>query len=459
MDLIQPRHSYAPETGQWPIYTNTSLWTIWSILDAKWIDITLHDENFKKVSSLQSNIVGINLLWAPYIPVAIETIQRLKKQFWDELTFILWWQVLTQKQSKTWKVLWLDDGQFQKVFWKNVYNGMKPWVLESLLNIKNISDWHNISLIPMYEKLSDSEFKEYFSREISFYVSQWCKFDCEFCGAVKNQKEQYRDEEILYSDLCYITSRLQRLWKKSLSIYMSNLDVFQSPRQLEWFADMVLQIKTNNPDFSFSIRGLAGTKSFIDLDKNNPQILEKLVSAWFNNVWYGVDGMWPDIWKWIKKTQNNQKEILDSIRLSKEKYNITPELLMVFWHIWVDTETSLQNAYSFVEAMVDTYGAVPRPHVAKPFIPGSDWWKNHEFQDKIKLLIENPHLFQSLDFTALASKVTHTDLSFRNLVNHYYLEMCKLPWNTTLPIIPYDIWDTESALEYKRRKNIGKFDR
>ena len=132
MDLIQPRHSYADDKSQWIIYTNTSLRTIWSILDNKWIDITLHDENLSETKSLSSNIVWINLLWGPYIPVVIDTIQKLRKQFWNELTFVLGWQVLTQKKSKTWKVLWLDDVQFQKLFWENVYNGMKPWVLESL---------------------------------------------------------------------------------------------------------------------------------------------------------------------------------------------------------------------------------------------------------------------------------------------------------------------------------------
>jgi hypothetical protein len=169
--------------------------------------------------------------------------------------------------------------------------------------------------------------------------------------------------------------------------------------------------------------------------------------------------MWPEVWKWIKKPQNNEKEIIDSIRLSKEKYNITPELLMVFWHIWVDTETSLHNAYAFVETMVDKYWAVPRPHVVKSFVPGSDWWTNFDFQNKINFLIQNPKLFQSLDFTALASNFTHPNPAFKRLVNDYCLAMCALPGNTTLPIIPYDIWDSKSILDSKRKENIGKFDR
>jgi hypothetical protein len=47
---------------------------------------------------------------------------------------------------------------------------------------------------------------------------------------------------------------------------------------------MMLQIKKDNPGFAFSLRGLAGTKSFIDLDKSNPVVLEKLVKAGFNSV-------------------------------------------------------------------------------------------------------------------------------------------------------------------------------
>jgi hypothetical protein len=112
---------------------------------------------------------------------------------------------------------------------------------------------------------------------------------------------------------------------------------------------------------------------------------------------------------------------------------------MVFGHVGVDTEQSLRHAYDFVEAMVNTYGAVPRPHIAKQFIPGNDGRSNPRFQKEVSMLIENPILFQSLDFTALASTLTHPDNEFRDMVNYYYLEMCKLPGNTTRPIIPYDI--------------------
>lgn len=459
MDLIQAKHSYADQMSQWHIYTNTSLWTIWAILDQKGIDISLHDENIQPIEKLNSNIVWINLLWAPYIPVVIETIERLRKQFGNELLFVLGGQVLTQKKSKTRNTLWIDDDQFKSLFGDKVYNGMKPWVLESLLAIEQLPNERTVSLIPMYEKLSDEQFALYFSREISLYVSQWCKFDCEFCGAVKNQREQYREADILNQDIRYIVQRLEKLWLHKLDIYMSNLDVFQSAEQLDWFADMLLNIQKDHPFMKFSLRGLAGCASFIKLDQHSPETIKKLVQAWFNAVGYGVDGMWPEVWKWIKKPQNNEKDILDAIRISKEKYDITPELLMVFGHNGIDTEETLDHAYQFVEAMVQKYGAIPRPHVAKPFIPGNDGWTNPKYQTERNILIETPRLFQSLDFTALASNLTHPDEMFRNIVNHYYLKMCALQWNTTLPIIPYEIWDSLETIQSKRIANIGKFDR
>jgi hypothetical protein len=49
---------------------------------------------------------------------------------------------------------------------------MRAGVLESLLKIPSIGSAHTISLIPMYEKLSDEKFKAYFSKEISLYIAQ-----------------------------------------------------------------------------------------------------------------------------------------------------------------------------------------------------------------------------------------------------------------------------------------------
>lgn len=71
----------------------------------------------------------------------------------------------------------------------------------------------------------------------------------------------------------------------------------------------------------------------------------------------------------------------------------------------------------------------------------------------METLIQQPHLFQSLDFTALANNVTHDNAKLRELVNHYYLEMCKLPGNTTVPIVPYEIGDNTETIAGKKKTN------
>lgn len=140
-------------------------------------------------------------------------------------------------------------------------------------------------------------------------------------------------------------------------------------------------------------------------------------------------------------------------------YDITPELLMVFGHVGIDNQETLERDLEFVKGMVEKYNAVPRPHISKPFIPGNDGRQDPVYADKVKLLIEKPWLFQSLDFTALANAVTHGNQAFQDLVNHYYLEMCKLPGNTTIPIIPYQPTDSIQTIVNKMELNIGKFDR
>lgn len=49
---------------------------------------------------------------------------------------------------------------------------MQEGTLEQVCNIQKLSTGYDVSLIPMYEKLSDTDFLTYFTKEISLYVSQ-----------------------------------------------------------------------------------------------------------------------------------------------------------------------------------------------------------------------------------------------------------------------------------------------
>lgn len=454
IDLIQPRHTYAPDpsTGEkWHIYSNTSLWTFWAQLYHEERKIILHDENIKP-ASITSDLVGITLLWAPYIPTAQALIQRIRDEASHDIQFILGGQLLKPTKHG------LSDKQFSRLFWPWVYNWMKDEML-SKCAIRPEKSAYQTSLIPMYEQLSDENFLLYFSKEASFFVAQWCSQNCSFCAADKWIKEEYREHILYYQDLRYLLSRLTHLGKKYLSLYMSNLDVFQSPNELAIFVEILEQLKHEFPHFTLSLRWLAWVPYFLKLHTQHPNILHRLRNVWFSTVGYGVDGMGKEVWKWIKKPQNNEQNILDTIRLTKEKYDITPELLMVFGHDGIDTEKTLANAYAFTAHMVDTYGAIPRPHIAKSFIPRNDWRTKPIYAPQINTLITHSHLFQVLDFTALASDVTHQDQQTITLANKFYLEMCQLPWNTTQPILAYSHTDTQEERKQTDIANLGKYDR
>ena len=61
IDLIQPRHNYAPPYGLGHVYMPTSLLTIAARLLHAGVDVTIHDENIEP-AKITSNYIGINLL-------------------------------------------------------------------------------------------------------------------------------------------------------------------------------------------------------------------------------------------------------------------------------------------------------------------------------------------------------------------------------------------------------------
>lgn len=72
-----------------------------------------------KQTEITRDIVGINLLGAPYIPLVKEKIAQIRKQFGEELKIVLGGQVMTTRRG-------LSNEQFRKLFGTNVFNGMQP---------------------------------------------------------------------------------------------------------------------------------------------------------------------------------------------------------------------------------------------------------------------------------------------------------------------------------------------
>ncbi|MCA9352031.1 hypothetical protein KC866_01410 [Patescibacteria group bacterium] len=461
-DLLQPRHIYSGSTGLGHVYMPTSLLTTGSRLLQAGYEVSLFDENIRPYIGTAQNL-GINLLGSPYVPVVKDRLHTLSQQ-----NIFLGGQVVNG----------LTSNQRQQLF-GSVYNGNDDEILKSVLGIESLPSPYKTSLIPMYERIPDQDMKKYLEKEFSFFVSQGCKFACKFCAAIRTQKdalgtvtkvtEVYRDFDIMEQDLSYLLGRARTLGVSHIDIYMSNLDVFQSPVQLGKFADTVIKVRSNIPEIQVTLRALATIDSFLNCAEKHPDVITKLVQAGYTTTGFGIDGGAPEVWRKVGKAHNFSskdsdpaKKSIEALRISKEVFGITPEILMVFGHPDVDTVDSMQSAVDFTHAMVDLYGAVPRPHIAKNLIPGNDHWMNPANQAEVQMFIQEPWLFQALDFCALATEYTHGNKDFAKLVNKYYLAICNIEGNTTQPIYPIELTNkqvTLSGIQNMLAMNLNRFDR
>ena len=461
ISLVQPRHTYAPDPSSDPIghiYMPTSLLAAATILLKVGFSVSIQDENI--ASNSVERITGINLLGAPYIPVAIELQKRLNHIFGDDYLLLIGGQIVSG----------LTDSNFKRLFGKNVVSGNYPESLSKALKVdkRQIPRIENLSLIPAYSLLSDESMYLYLSNEFGFYLSQGCKCWCSFCaakrsgynpvyGKVVKEREVYRDLEIAAEDLDFLIRRGQRLGIQKLHLYLSNLDLFQNPDSLGVFANNVKGTKAEYEDFNIVMRGLSNVRSFLYAHDNCPHVIENMIEAGLKQIGFGVDGATTKVWKETRKPQT-KSECIRAIVISKTIYGLTPETLMVFGHNGLEDETSLRLAYEFARDMQTEYGALPRPHVAKDIVPGNNGWYDHKNRLIVEKYLNAPCLFQNLDFTAVPSPITHPNQEFRRLVKKYYLEVCNLSGCLTQDVLPVSPEMSVSEFSEVKSYNLCKYD-
>ena len=457
IQLIQPRHIYAPVPKINPlghIYMPTSLISIASVLNEANISYEIIDENITSDYKLK-NIVGINLLGAPYIPIVKEFEKRLQKKFNNNYTLFIGGQVVNG----------LSNFDFEILFSKNTLNGNNYNVLFSFFDKvipKRQED--KLSHIPVYKNINNDYLKKYLSKEISLYLSQGCKYSCTFCSADRTKKingikylkkEIYRDISQVSLDLKYLIIKAKEFNYNKLTIYLSNLDLFQTPLMLEKFIIEVEKMECLS-NFKLDFRGLSTVASFLKLYKSNIQLLKRFQKIGLSRVGYGVDGITAEVYKKTKKPQTS-KMCLDAIKLTY-KLGITPETLMVFGHNNKEDRKSLQKALEFCKIMFEKYNSYPRPHISKDIVPGNDGWYDKDNYNIIDKFHKNIWLFQNLDFTALPSIFTHPDQSFRELVSKYFIEICNLPNSLTEYVKPYNISQSHYERNEIQKFNEGRYD-
>lgn len=240
--------------------------------------------------------------------------------------------------------------------------------------------------------------------------------------------EKYRNMELMRKDLEYLVARAKKLGLDRFTMYLSNLDIFQTPAMIRQFAETVIDLMERH-NFSIEFRGLAGVRSFEKMQENEPDLLPLLAKAGLVAVGYGVDGD-SRVWSAIKKHQNlgdSGDELGKCVAAiqSTRAAGITPEILMVVGSL-VDTEETLEAAYQFMKDMTERYGAVPRLYVTKSILPGAEDWKAEQNHGLVERLLAEPELFLVLDYVGFASEISHPDPSLRRLVNRSHWRMVSL---------------------------------
>lgn len=460
--LVQPRHIYAPPAElcrKAHVYMPTSLLTAASRLIEAGVSVSVHDENIDPDATPSAELLGINLLGAPYIERGREFAQRLSRNS-KKGVLALGGQVIAGFSRE----------EIRQLFGSTAVSGNNDGELANAFgfDVRALRPPEETSLVPAYETLSDSVMREYFAGEFGFYLSQGCKFSCTFCAANRSRLdpssrafirvgERYRKVDVVTRDLMYLADRALGLHFDRLQLYLSNLDLFQSPDQLGHFTECVNNVRRARPGFRFEMRGLSTVASFLDVHRAKPEIIERLVEAGLHRVGFGIDGATAVVFQKTHKPQ--RREMCDeAIRMARVEYGLTPETLMVFGHVNIDTEESLACSRDFTRAMLDEYGACPRPHVAKSAVPGNDGWNAAEWKGVVDVLLANPHLFQTLDFTALPSTLTHPDAEFRDAATKFFIEVCELGSCITRYVRPEEPSMGETELAEVRRFNEGRYD-
>lgn len=452
MNIVQPRHVYAASdrTALGHVYFPYSAFMIAARLRLAGVDVAVIDENLSSKME-EDRPIGLACIGAPYVAPIME---RLKHTVRADRAFV------GGQGSRG-----FERDEFAQLFGSQTINGSNNDELQgSGIASSPIPEQECSSIDRELIELSDEQFKLYFSREAPLYLSQGCRYSCTFCAAQRSDpsngirvREVYRSMSPLARELKIIAERSSALGMTENHFYLSNLDLFQNPKELNQFLDVISEVRGEFPKHKFVFRGLATTSAFMLAHRRHPDLIRRFVGLGLRQLGFGIDGATPDVWRAIRKP-HSESTCLEAVATAAEDYSIIPEALMVFGHEGHDSEKSLALAVDTVRMLGERYGAVPRPHVAKGLVPGNDGWRSHSYKSDRAFLMENPWAFQFLDFTCLPTDLTHRDPTFREAVKRSFLEICELPNCLTLAVMPEDRRLPKTAFDEAIAFNEGRFD-
>lgn len=463
--FIQPRHNHAPEHGDGHIYSPTSPWTAAAKLIAAGADVDVVDENIRPANLDAYDVVGANLVGLAYVPTVRERFRSLLEGGKQQVLFggVVVSGMTIQSSGGG---LHYNPQDFHDFFGPHAIPGsnLVEVARSTGAEYSHIPQDKEVSLIEVYKKIPDADMQRYLEGEISFFLAQGCNQHCVFCAAPNDIKEDYREKNVLAKDLLYLTERAQSLGLNKLSMYLSNLDIFQTPEELGKFFSILQALKKVYPGFAYGVRGLAITSSLVRMRREFAHVLDAGKDAGLHKVGLGVDGGDNQIRRNLQKGFVNDDNVLASMAICKE-YDLTPETIMVFGGPQ-ETKETLENAFRLTGELQEKFGAIPRPHVFKDLIPGNQYWSERvstpRAKERKQIMKQDTRFCQAMDFKALASSVSHPDAMLRYMVNEYYrrmLALCQDPKDRGSFLYPIAPEFSEELNILHAFWNTGRYDR
>jgi hypothetical protein len=424
--LVDMRYPY----GKKHIYMNGSLCAAAARLVAMGNKVTLLDFNIDDprdpeiLSQIRdADLVGITVTGSPHIPGAIS----FAKEFANQI-------VMVGGQT----VAKLEREQFETLFQGTSAVQIASDVdLAKVLgcNPLEIPPVYKSSLIPVWMGVHPRRLRMYLQNEFSLFVSQGCAYQCDFCGAEKQQKEKFVDEDIFLANLTFLANEAKRGKIKKLEMYASSLDFFQNPEKVARHLDILARVRAET-GIDIRVRCLSCMKSFLRAYDSIPDLPNLLKRAGLWCIGFGVDGTDEEVWRSQHKRQNDMHEVVRCLDIC-HRIGIRSELLMVMGFPQDTAKSLFQDVVSSVRFVRRWSTVVTRPYLAKAFIPGNKGWAT---EAAVQNVVANPRLFYNLDFCAIGSRLTHPRRIHRWMSNAAYLAMIALltPTGhcTTSPLLP-----------------------
>ncbi len=425
--LFQPRYPYGKPT----VYLPVGLMNLGSRLLGRVAEILFFDLNFVRIDADEitpalhkADVIGFSIIGPPYISEVIGDIRALRTMGFHQ-PILIGGEGVTRMHPQHFLRWFSGLGTVIQI--RNDED------IKHAFGITSLPSAFETSMVPMLERLSETSRRRYLTSEFSLFMSQGCKFGCGFCAAAKEQREMYRTHESLRDEVTYICGYLQTIRHGELRVYLSNLDAFQHPKELEGHLRVISEIADAHA-VTLHIRCLATSRCTVEAVRADFSLLGRLRGYGLRTVAFGADGADERSWKRENKSHNQLSE-LEEARVAMQKAGITVEFLMVIGFqdddllaLWHDIVYSIRKALQ---------GVILRFYLGKSKTPSGRWPQD---DPEVEAFLRDSSLLTRLDYAMVGSPETHPRWRERWMANITYLGLIlfltPLGRNTTFPLLP-----------------------